>query len=92
MRINVDKNKPLNRMPTVAEVAYALHVHPTTVRKWEKPGQLKSYRLGARGNVRFKTEDISLFTDSSGKTPVPARELIDAIKKSLSFHQLLSSG
>lgn len=71
MRVEVDKSKPLNRMLTVAEVAYALHVHPTTVRKWEKLGQLKSYRLGARGNIRFKAEDISLFAASPGKTPNP---------------------
>lgn len=71
MRVDLDKNKPLNRMLTVAEVAYALHVHPTTVRKWEKLGQLKSYRLGARGNVRFKSEDISLFADSPVNTPIP---------------------
>ncbi len=75
MRIDVIKNKPLNRMLTVAEVAYTLHVHPTTVRKWEKLGQLKSYRLGARGNVRFKAEDISLFADSPGKTPIPVMPL-----------------
>ena len=48
-------NSPITRMLTVDEVAYTLHVHPTTVRKWAKLGQLKSYRLGDKGNVRFKT-------------------------------------
>jgi two-component system sensor histidine kinase/response regulator len=71
MHTNLDNTKPLNRMLTVAEVAYALHVHPTTVRKWEKLGQLKSYRLGVRGNVRFKAEDISLFADSTSNLPIP---------------------
>ena len=60
----------LDRMLTVDEVAYALHVHPTTVRKWAKLGQLKAYRLGTKGNVRFKTEDISYFSDSSSQIPV----------------------
>jgi two-component system sensor histidine kinase/response regulator len=69
MKSNSVKNKPLNRMLTVDEVAYVLHVHPTTVRKWEKLGQLKSYRLGAKGNVRFKTEDVSYFTDLISRAP-----------------------
>ena len=56
-------------MLTVDEVAYTLHVHPTTVRKWAKLGQLKSYRLGDKGNVRFKTEDVSDFSDSASETP-----------------------
>ncbi len=70
MKVNSNINKPLNRMLTVDEVAYVLHVHPTTVRKWEKLGQLKSYRLGTKGNVRFKTEDVSHFTGSVSRTPV----------------------
>ena len=70
MQFKKGDNNPLDRMLTVDEVAYALHVHPTTIRKWAKLGQLKSYRLGARGNVRFKTEDVSYFFDSSSNTPV----------------------
>jgi two-component system sensor histidine kinase/response regulator len=61
---------PLERMLTVDEVAYTLHVHPTTVRKWAKLGHLKAYRLGTKGNVRFKTEDISSFSDSTSPMPM----------------------
>ncbi len=49
------------RMLTVNEVAYLLHVHPGTVRRWEKQGQLKSYRLGPKSVIRFKREDVSNF-------------------------------
>ena len=49
------------RMLTVNEVAHLLHVHPSTVRRWEKQGRLKSYRLGPKGVIRFKREDISDF-------------------------------
>jgi two-component system sensor histidine kinase/response regulator len=64
------ENNPLKRMLTVDEVAYTLHVHPVTVRKWAKSGQLKSYHLGAKGNIRFKVEDVSSFSDLTGSPPV----------------------
>jgi len=46
------------KMLTVSDVAHLLNVHPSTVRRWEKEGQLKSYRFGAKGIIRFKREDI----------------------------------
>ena len=61
------RTNELRRMLTVNEVAHVLHIHPTTVRRWEKKGLLKSYRLGARGSIRFKREDISNFIDSAKK-------------------------
>jgi excisionase family DNA binding protein len=54
----------LNRMLNVNEVSHILHVHSSTVRRWEKHGQLKSHRLGPKHNIRFKKEDISKFVDS----------------------------
>jgi len=55
------------RMLTVNEVAYLLHVHPSTVRRWEKEGQLKSYRFGPKGVIRFKIEDVSNFISLANK-------------------------
>jgi len=55
------------RMLTVNEVAHLLSVHPSTVRRWEKQGQLKSYRLGPKGVIRFKIEDISDFINLGNK-------------------------
>ncbi len=61
MQSNSYGKEIIDRMLTVNEVAHLLHVHPGTVRRWEKQGQLKSYRLGPKGIIRFKSEDISNF-------------------------------
>ncbi len=49
------------RMLTVKEVADLLNVHPLTIRRWEKKGHLKSYRIGPKGVIRFNREDLSDF-------------------------------
>ncbi len=54
-------------MLTVKEVAHLLHVHPSTVRRWEKQGQLKSYRVGPKGSIRFKREDLNTFLGLGNK-------------------------
>ena len=51
----------IDRMLTVNEVAHLLNVHPGTVRRWEKRGQLKSYRLGPKKVIRFKKEELDSF-------------------------------
>ena len=43
---------------TIADVARLLHLHLQTVRRWSNQGILKSYRIGPRGDRRFKREDI----------------------------------
>ena len=54
-----DKRASSKRMLSVKDVASILNVHPGTVRRWERGGLLKAYRIGPRGNVRFaKTEII----------------------------------
>ena len=44
---------------TVSEVAPLLHVHINTVRRWSNQGVIKAYRIGPRGDRRFKREDIT---------------------------------
>lgn len=48
---------------TVREVARILHIHENTVRRWSNRGVMKSYRINARGDRRFKKEEVeSLLT------------------------------
>jgi|WetSurMetagenome_2_1015567.scaffolds.fasta_scaffold111740_2 excisionase family DNA binding protein len=65
MVIKIPENDHLDRMLTVQEVAFLLHVHHSTVRRWEKSGALPSYRVGPKGAVRFKNKDVSEFVDKS---------------------------
>jgi len=48
-------------MLTTTEVADFLHVHPNTVRQWADKRLLHAYRLGPRGDRRFKLEDLEGF-------------------------------
>jgi len=49
------------RLLTVREVAAILHVHPNTVREWERQGLLKAHRLGRRRDRRFDPEEVEAF-------------------------------
>lgn len=46
---------------TVREVAQYLNIHVNTVRRWSDMGILRSYRIGPRGDRRFRWEDIAQF-------------------------------
>lgn len=48
-------------MLTTSDVARLLNVHINTVRRWSNQGMLKTYRIGARGDRRFRREDIASF-------------------------------
>ena len=53
--------KELDAMLTISEVAELLNVHINTVRRWSNQGILKTYRIGSRGDRRFRQEDITSF-------------------------------
>ena len=55
-----------SRMLTTTEVAHLLHVHPNTVRHWANKGLLPVYRLGTRGDRRFKQKEVENFIKSNG--------------------------
>jgi len=50
-----------NGMLTTSEVAHVLNTHVNTVRRWSDRRLLKAYRIGPRGDRRFKREDIDSF-------------------------------
>ena len=54
-------NNSIAGMLTISEVAQLLNVHNNTVRRWSNQGVLKSYRIGSRGDRRFRQEDVSNF-------------------------------
>lgn len=51
-------------MLTVSKVADSLNVHPHSVRRWADSGMLQCYRIGFRGDRRFKPEDVDEFLDA----------------------------
>jgi excisionase family DNA binding protein len=60
MRTAMMKNNLTNSMLTVREVSQILHVHSNTLRRWSDLGLIKAYRIGPRGDRRFRQEDITL--------------------------------
>jgi excisionase family DNA binding protein len=52
-------------MLTTGEAAQLLGVHPNTVRQWSKKGLLFAFRVGRRGDRRFRREDIDSFLQHS---------------------------
>jgi excisionase family DNA binding protein len=52
-----------NSFLTVTEVSTLLHIHPNTLRRWCEEGRLVAYRINARGDRRFKLDDIQRFID-----------------------------
>ncbi|NQT47808.1 MAG: helix-turn-helix domain-containing protein [Chloroflexi bacterium] len=48
-------------MLRISDVARLLELHPNTVRRWSSMGILKQYRIGPRGDRRFRREDIDDF-------------------------------
>jgi excisionase family DNA binding protein len=56
-----NSNPDVGAMLTVGDVARLLNVHINTVRRWSNQGILKAYRIGSRGDRRFRREDIVSF-------------------------------
>ena len=53
-------NYQMGGMLTVREVSQLLHVHSNTLRRWSDQGIIKAYRIGPRGDRRFRAEDIAV--------------------------------
>ena len=50
----------LTNMMTIGEVARLFNVHANTVRQWSERGILKAYRIGPRGDRKFRREDVAI--------------------------------
>lgn len=53
--------REIDTMLTISDVANLLNVHINTVRRWSNQGILKTYRIGSRGDRRFRQQDITSF-------------------------------
>ena len=60
-----DQNNQIEPMLTTSEVARILNVHINTVRRWSNKGALKSYRIGSRGDRRFRMDDVDALFSSN---------------------------
>jgi len=63
----------------VSEAAEMLGVHTNTVRRWSSRGLLKAYRIGPRGDRRFRQKDLDAFVaslDGSGSNGEDERRIL----------------
>ena len=60
--------KEIAPMLTASDIARLLNVHINTVRRWSNQGILKAYRVGSRGDRRFRHEDITRFLSQESQT------------------------
>ena len=64
----------IDGMLTISEVAQLLNVHINTVRRWSNQRILKSYRIGSRGDRRFRQEDIDNFLVQGNEDTIVKKE------------------
>ena len=62
-----NRGNNVDPMLTTSEVAHLLNVHINTVRRWSNQSILKVYRIGSRGDRRFRQEDINRFLANEDK-------------------------
>lgn len=53
--------RKIDTMLTTGEVARLLSVHPSTVRWWSRRQKIKAYRIGPRGDRRFRRDEVAAF-------------------------------
>ena len=51
---------------TCHEVAQFLRVHISSIRRWTRSRKLKAYRVGDRGDWRYREEDVRAFLYGGG--------------------------
>ena len=50
-------------MLTVKQVCDVLQVHRNTLRRWIAAGRVPAYRIGPRGDLRLKQDDLDAFIE-----------------------------
>ena len=55
----------MQNLLTIQEASQFLHVHPNTLKRWDKSGELKSIRFGIRGDRKYRASDLEKFIAKS---------------------------
>ena len=64
--------RPPDATLPVAKAAHFLGVHPNTIRAWSDQGRLRFYRINARGDRRYRLDDLEQFLAEVEKGPEPS--------------------
>jgi ADP-ribose pyrophosphatase YjhB (NUDIX family) len=55
----------MKKLVSISKTAELLDVHPNTLKRWDKSGQLKAIRFGTRGDRKYREADLQRFIISS---------------------------
>lgn len=58
--------KDLPDILTLGQACEVLNVHPNTLRQWDAKGILPAIRFGARGDRRYKKQDVLKLLEQNG--------------------------
>jgi excisionase family DNA binding protein len=69
--IRTGGTKDSDRLLTTGQASRVLNVHVNTIRRWSDLGIIESYRIGLRGDRRFRLGDLAtmLVDGQEGKPP-----------------------
>ncbi len=56
-------NDPIGLL-TLEQAARLLHVHSNTLRRWSDTGKIRTLRINARGDRRFRMQDIEQYLET----------------------------
>jgi excisionase family DNA binding protein len=54
-------NSDSKAIMTCDEVAEFLRVHVSSVRRWSRSGKLRAFKVGGRGDWRYRQQDVLAF-------------------------------
>jgi len=65
---------------TCDEVAEFLRVHVSSVRRWSRSGKLRAFKVGGRGDWRYRQQDVLAFLYDTNTRGQGQREVIGMTK------------
>ena len=55
------KSQVVSTLLSTREVASIFGVHPNTIRRWNREGRIPAERVGIRGDLRFRREEVAVY-------------------------------